>query len=113
MNVTPLFPRAAAPRQVSFDRHELNLIMTVYGRMVAAGLWRDYALSLEPDAAVFAAFRRATERPDYQVVKRPALRDRQGAFALLGAAGVVLRRGHELAGVLAPLERQLLRLVEA
>ncbi len=81
--------------------------------MVAAGHWRDYAIELGRDQAVFSAFRRASERPEMQVLKVPALRLKQGQFALIGEAGAVLRRGHELRPVLAPVERKLLRLVEA
>ena len=79
--------------------------------MVAAGHWRDYALRIDPDVAVFAAFRRHSERPDVRVEKRPALRLKQGAFTLFGERGAILKRGHDLAGVLAPLERRLMRLV--
>lgn len=110
-NVTELRPRAAPP--TVFDRREMNAIMAVYGRLVAAGVWRDYAIDSGRDAAVFAAFRRSTERPDAQVHKVPALRHKQGMYALVGEHGGVLKRGHDLAGVLAPLERKLLRLVEA
>ncbi len=102
-----------AVRQTVFDRLELNLILDLYGRMVAAGYWRDYALELGRDRAVFSAFRRASERPEIRVVKDPALRLKQGQYALLGEAGAVLKRGHELRAVLAPAERRLLRLVEA
>lgn len=87
-------------------------ILDLYGRMVAAGHWRDYAIGFSPDAAVFAAFRRATERPEIRIEKRPRLRLKQGAFALVSEHGAVLKRGHELAAVLAPLERRLMRLVE-
>lgn len=109
-NVVPL---PATVRQTVFDRRELNAILNVYGRMVAAGLWRDYAVELGRDTAVFSAFRRAAERPEIQVVKAPALRTKQGMYALIGEAGVVLKRGHELTSILAPLERKLVRLVEA
>ena len=81
------------------------------GRMVAAGHWRDYALALEPDVAVFAAFRRSAERPEVRIEKRPELRQRQGAFALISEHGVVLKRGQELQQVLALLERRLIKLV--
>ena len=81
--------------------------------MVAAGHWRDYAIELGRDRAVFSAFRRASERPETRVVKEPALRLKQGQYALLGEAGAVLKRGHDLRAVLAPAERRLLRLVEA
>jgi len=80
--------------------------------MVAAGHWRDYAMSFDREVASFAAFRRATERPEIRIEKRPQLRAKQGAYALVGEHGAVLRRGHELAGVLAPLERRLLKIVE-
>ncbi len=104
------FPRAAP--QTVFDRLELNAILNIYGRMVAAGHWRDYALDLGRDAAVFSAFRRASERPEFQIVKRPELRHKQGMFALIGEAGAILKRGAELGSVLAPLERKLLKIVE-
>ena len=97
---------------MAFDRAELSRILDLYGRMVAAGHWRDYAIDLGHEAAVFSAFRRATERPEYRIEKRPALRLRQGMWALVGEAGAILRRGHELGPVLAPVERKLMKLVE-
>jgi hypothetical protein len=112
MGVIP-FPKAqGAPSQVGFDRVELGRILDLYGRMVAAGHWRDYAIDLGRDAAVFAAFRRAAERPEFRIEKRPALRQRQGMWALVGEAGQVVKRGHELGPVLAPVERRLMKLVE-
>jgi len=95
----------------SFDRTELTRILDLYGRMVAAGHWRDYALRIDPDIAVFAAYRRHSERPEVRIEKRPSLRLKQGAFALVSEHNQVLKRGHDLAGVLAPLERRLMRLV--
>jgi hypothetical protein len=100
------------PLQVGFDRIELQRILDTYGRMVAAGLWRDYAMDFSRDAASFAAFRRAAERPQARIEKRPALRGKQGMWTLFGEAGQVLKRGHELAGVLVPLERKLLKIVD-
>ena len=91
---------------------ELNRILDLYGRMVAAGHWRDYAMDLGREAAVFAAFRRTAERPEFRIEKRPALRARQGMWALIGEHGAILKRGHELGPVLAPVERRLLKLVE-
>lgn len=100
------------PLQVGFERLELTRILDLYGRMVAAGQWRDYAMDFERDAAVFAAFRRSSERPEVRIEKRPVLHTKQGMWALIGEAGQVLKRGHELAGVLAPVERRLLKIVE-
>jgi hypothetical protein len=108
--VTP-FPTAPRSVQVGFERPELARILDLYGRMVAAGHWRDYAMDLNVDAAIFAAFRRAAERPEYRIEKRPALRQRQGMWALVGEGGTVLKRGHELGPILAPVERRLLKLV--
>ncbi len=110
-SVTP-FPLPPATGQVGFDRLELARILDLYGRMVAAGNWRDYAIDLGRDAAIFSAFRRTAERPEYRIEKRPALRGRQGMWALVGEGGAVLRRGHELGPVLAPVERKLMKLVE-
>ena len=81
--------------------------------MVAAGNWRDYAIDLGRDAAVFSAFRRAAERPEYRIEKRPDLRLKQGMWALVGECGAVLKRGHELGPILAPVERKLMKLVGA
>ena len=111
-NVTPFPGPAAGKLQTGFDRLELMRIMDLYGRMVAAGHWRDYAIDLEWDAAVFSAFRRTAERPEYRIEKRPQLRYRQGMWALIGEAGAVLKRGQDLGGVLAPVERKLLKLVQ-
>lgn len=99
--------------QVGFDRIELQRILDLYGRMVAAGEWRDYAMDFDREAASFCAFRRAAERPQARIEKRPALRGRQGMWTLFGETGHVLKRGHELAGVLFPLERRLLKVVES
>lgn len=105
------FPRTA-PGQVGFTREELTRILGLYGRMVAAGEWRDYAMDFTKDHASFAAFRRTAERPQARIEKRPALRGKQGMWTLLGEHGQVLKRGHELAGVLAPMERRLVKAVE-
>ncbi|MBU1253950.1 DUF2794 domain-containing protein [Qipengyuania sp. DY56-A-20] len=105
------FPQRT-PLQVAFTRTELVRILDLYGRMVAAGEWRDYAMDFARDMASFAAFRRAAERPQMRVEKRPALRNRQGMWTLFGEHGQVLKRGHELVGVLAPMERRLLKAVE-
>ncbi|WP_293876772.1 MULTISPECIES: DUF2794 domain-containing protein [unclassified Sphingomonas] len=109
--VTP-FPQGGQPSQVGFDRAELNRILDLYGRMVAAGHWKDYAMQLGRDAAIFAAFRRAAERPEFRIEKRPALRARQGMWALIGEQGMVLKRGHDLGPILAPVERRLMKLVD-
>lgn len=97
--------------QVGFDRLELRRILDLYGRMVAAGMWRDYAMNFERDAASFSAYRRASERPQVRIEKRPALRGKQGMWTLFGEAGQVLKRGHDVANVLVPLERKLLKIV--
>ena len=106
------FPGGRQPQQVGFDRLELTRILDLYGRMVAAGEWRDYAMDFSKDCASFAAFRRTADVPQMRIEKRPALRQRQGMWALFGEHGQVLKRGHELAGVLAPLERRLVKAVE-
>jgi hypothetical protein len=111
-NITPFPNNRSQPDQTGFDRQELSRIMDLYGRMVAAGHWRDYAMDFGRDVATFSAFRRAAERPEYRIEKRPALRNRQGMWVLIGEAGLVLRRGQELAGILAPVERKLVRLIE-
>lgn len=100
------------PQQVAFDRPELMRILDLYGRMVSAGLWRDYAIAFDRDSAHFSAYRRTAERPTARIEKRPALRQRQGMWALYGEAGQVLKRGHDLSGVLAVLERRLMRAIE-
>ncbi len=110
--VTPFPLHAARPAQVGFTREELQRILDLYGRMVSAGEWRDYAMDFDRDEAVFSAFRRAAERPVARIEKRPALRAKQGMWALIGEAGQVLKRGHELPGVLSPLERKLLKIVD-
>lgn len=110
--VTPFPAGARATPQVGFDRTELARILDLYGRMVAAGYWRDYAIDLGREAATFAAFRRTAERPEYRIEKRPALRTRQGIWALVAEHGAVVKRGHELGPVLAPVERKLVRLVQ-
>ncbi|MFM6949778.1 MAG: DUF2794 domain-containing protein [Novosphingobium sp.] len=110
--VTPFPVQAARTAQVGFEREELQRILDLYGRMVAAGMWRDYAMDFGKDAASFCGFRRAAERPEARIEKRPALRSKQGMWTLFGEGGQVLKRGHELSGVLSVLERRLLKVVE-
>lgn len=97
--------------QVAFHRTELSLILSVYGRFVAAGEWRDYGISCLKDVAVFSVFRRTAEIPLYRIEKRPRLRNKQGMYAVIGAEGQILRRGHDLKAVLRVLERKLIRSV--
>jgi len=112
LSVIAPFPSAWDRRPIAtFDRRELTRIFDLYGRMVAAGHWRDYALRIDPDIAIFAAYRRHSERPEVRIEKRPSLRLKQGAYSLVSEHGLLLKRGHELTGVLAPLERRLMRLV--
>jgi len=112
LSVIAPFPNAWDRRPIAtFDRTEFTRILDLYGRMVAAGHWRDYALRIHPEVAIFAAYRRHSERPEVRIEKRPSLRVKQGAFALLGEHGQVLKRGHDLVTVMAPLERRLMRLV--
>ena len=114
-NVMPFPPSGmtacGGPSQVGYERAELTRILDLYGRMVAAGHWRDYAIDLGRDAAIFSAFRRTAERPEFRIEKRPALRQRQVMWSLFGEGGLILKRGHELGSVLAPVERRLLKLV--
>jgi hypothetical protein len=96
----------------SFDRRELDQILRIYGRKVAEGEWRDYAIDQLREEAVFSVFRRASETPLYRIVKQPKLARRQGAYALIAATGHILKRGHDLANVLRMLDKPL-RLVGA
>lgn len=98
--------------QVMFDRRELSTILSVYGRNVAAGEWRDYAIGAGKELAIFAVFRKTSEMPLYRIEKRPKLRQKQGLYAVVGAAGQVLKRGHDLAQVLRVLEPKRVQLVE-
>lgn len=109
---TPQPGRNAPPEQVSYDRHELGAILGVYGRFVAAGIFRDYGISCLRDRAVFSMFRRTAENPTYWIEKTPALRNKQGQYALYGPEGQILRRGTTLRAVMAPLERKLLRVLD-
>jgi len=99
--------RPQAPSRVTFERRELDRILHLYGRKVAAGEWRDYAIQFLKDRAVFAVFRRAAEMPLYRIVKDPALTRRQGAYAVVAASGRVLKRGHDLERVLRVIDPAL------
>jgi hypothetical protein len=108
------FPVPQPPRSatVFFERRELDRLLRLYGRMVAAGEWRDYAIDGLSESAVFSVYRRASEQPLYRIEKRPALTRRQGAWAVLGQGGVVLRRGHELEQVLTLFDSRKFKMVE-
>ena len=98
------FP-ACAPNQVSFNRQELRRILDLYGRMVAEGEWRDYAIDFMPDKAVFSIFRRSSEMPLYRIEKDPKLARKQGAYSVVVSTGLILKRGHALDRVLRVLDK--------
>ena len=104
-------PARDSPAVIAFSRLELNAILDVYGRRVAAGDWRDYAIEMGRESAVFSVFRRASEVPIYRIEKTPKLARKQGAFAVVSANGLIIKRGHELARVLAVFEKGV-RLVD-
>ena len=121
-DVTPLRPRPPAPPQaapnpaqsqhsalsvVSFDRSELREILNLYGRKVAAGEWRDYAMDFNPDKAIFSIYRRTSEYPLYRIEKNPGLARKQGAYSVVAATGLILRRGSDLARVISVLDRKV------
>jgi len=103
----PATPPPLAPARVTFDRRELSRILGLYGRKVAAGEWRDYAIDFTRDRAVFSVFRRASEVPIYRIEKHPRLARRQGAYSVISATGLILRRGHELDRVLGAIDKSL------
>jgi hypothetical protein len=105
-------PPAPQPAVTFFERRELDALLRLYGRMVAAGEWRDYGIDGLREAAVFSVFRRSSEAPLYRIEKRPSLARRQGAWAVIGQGGVVLKRGHELDQVLKLFEPKRLRVVD-
>jgi hypothetical protein len=90
---------------VVFSRQELSKILTVYGRHVADGEWRDYAIDHLSERAVFSIFRRASEVPLYRIVKQPKLARKQGAWSLVAGTGAILKRGHDLANVLRAIDK--------
>ncbi len=107
-------PARSAPtalNQVTFTRRELNRILDLYGRMVAAGEWRDYAIDFLKDRAVFSVFRRSSEVPLYRIEKNPKLERRQGAYSVISATGLIVRRGHELERVLRAIDKLQLSVV--
>jgi len=99
----------ASSTQTRFDRRDLNLILGIYGKMVALGEWRDYAIDFLDDRAVFSIYRHASEMPLFRVEKQPGLRNRQGEYSVIAATGHVLKRGHELTQVLRVFDRKLIK----
>lgn len=98
-------PSAPVSTTVAFDRHELREIFNLYGRMVASGEWRDYAMDFGKEKAVFSVYRRSNEHPLYRIEKNPKLARKQGAYAVIAVTGLILKRGHELARVLQVLDK--------
>jgi hypothetical protein len=111
MNAPTPFPNSA-PTQIAFHRTELNAILSLYGRFVAAGEWRDYGISHLKEVAVFSVFRRTAEHPMYRIEKRPNLRMKQGQYTVIGMEGRILKRGNDLRQVLRVLERKLIRAID-
>ena len=103
---------APQPPRVAFDRKELGLILAAYGAKVAQGEWRDYAIGMGRETAVFAVFRHSTEMPLYRIEKHPKLRNKQGMYCVVASGGLIMKRGHELAQVLRVLEPKRPQLVE-
>lgn len=100
-------------QQVRFDRAELTRILTIYGRMVSAGEWRDYAIDFRDDVAVFSIFRRTSEMPLFRVEKRPKLREKQGMYAVIAATGHILKRGQDLTNVLRVFDKAVMKATSA
>jgi len=114
-NIVNLPPRKSSsnpgkPSQIAFDRKELGQILSVYGRMVSAGHWKDYAMDFLSDRAIFSIYRKASEHALYQIVKTPALRQRQGQFSVLAPGGLILKRGHDLESVLKVFDKKKFQL---
>lgn len=106
-----LAPFPAAPTRVTFNKRELSRILGLYGRKVASGEWRDYAIDFHKDRAVFSVFRRSAEVPLYRIEKNPRLSRRQGAWRVVSATGLIVKVGHELDRVLRELDKASLRVV--
>jgi hypothetical protein len=112
VNLKPVASNSVPPNQsssapVTFDQGELRRLFSLYGRKVAAGEWRDYAIDFMKDRAVFSVFRRACEVPLYRIEKNPRLARRQGAYSVISATGLIVRRGHELDRVLRAIDKTL------
>ena len=101
--------QSKAPAQVAFDRQELSAILNIYGQMVSKGDWKDYAMDFLRDKAVFSVYRRASEHALYRIEKVPALRKKQGQFAVIAPGGLVLKRGHDLQVVLKVFDKARFR----
>lgn len=106
------FPSSGSLARIWFSRQELDLILRTYGRLVAEGECKDYAIGAFADHAVFCMHRRASEEPTWTVEKRPELSRRQGAYAVVNATGQILKRGHELAQVLRVLDKRRFSVVD-
>ncbi len=106
-DVATLRPRSPDVETVTFDRHELRVILNLYGRKVAEGEWRDYAIDFSREKAVFSIFRRASEYPLYRVEKNPKFARKQGQFSVVATTGLILKRGQDLARVLDVLDKKL------
>ena len=104
--------KRAAPQSTFFERKEFEAILNIYGKMVASGYWKDYAISATKEAATFAIFQKASERPIFRITKTPSLRQKQGAFAIFNSQGQILKRGQELSQVLKYFEKKLIKLVK-
>ncbi|WP_350335686.1 DUF2794 domain-containing protein [Coralliovum pocilloporae] len=103
---------SASAAQISFNRQELGQLLNVYGRAVAAGEWRDYAIDLLKDRAIFSVFRRSSEFPLYRIEKNPKLSRKQGAYSVISQSGLIMKRGHDLKTVLRVFDKKRLQVVE-
>ena len=111
IHILPVWQGGKASR-VTFNRSELWHILNIYGRMVAAGMWRDYAIDMLPDAAIFSVYRRASEFPRYRIIKCPQFARKQGAWSVVAPDGRIVKRGHSLKNLLRLFDNKLLRLVD-
>lgn len=111
-NIVPLNPPAKTrkgPLQVAFHRTELNQILNIYGQMVSQGHWKDYAIDMLRDRAMFSVYRRATETPLYTITKTPALKDKQGQYSVIAPGGLIMKRGNDLKAVLRVFDKHRFR----
>ena len=95
----------------TFNKNELNLILSIYGRNVAQGIWKDYAIDHAKDFAIFSIYRNTFEKVFLSIKKNSSKFKKQRKFALYDANQKKIKDSDILTDIINQLRNKKIRVV--
>jgi len=97
--------------ELFFNKKELGEILNIYGAMVSKGEWKDYAIFINQNVVGFDIYRKATEKPLFQIIKN--LKSKVGQkYLLKDQSGKIIKYSSELKNIITVLNKRNLRLIK-